>query len=117
MKAFLLLMAFIVEGLLILLGIGFDLYTGHLGIRDAFYDSWITSHLHTKRNAVGTLTAVAFAYLSLMTLFIIVHIVYREKGEKIGIMSALFILGTLAYAFYIFIKGINYLVEFASVHL
>lgn len=32
-------------------------------------------------------------------------------------MSALFILGTMAYAFYIFIKGINYLVEFASEHL
>ncbi|MCJ0908808.1 hypothetical protein MTW84_06370 [Mammaliicoccus sciuri] len=117
MKAFILLMAFIFEGLLILLGIGFDLYTEHIGIRDAFYDTWITSHFPTKRNALGTLTAVAFAYLSLMTMFIIVHIVYREKGEKIKIMSALFILGTMAYAFYIFIKGINYLVEFVLLHL
>lgn len=39
MKAFILLMAFIFEGLLILLGIGFDLYTEHIGIRDAFYDT------------------------------------------------------------------------------
>lgn len=116
LKALIFWIVFICEALFILLGIGFDIYTNHIGVKDIFYDSWMTSQFNYKHNSAGTFTAVALAYISLMTMFIVIYFVYREKGTKIKIFTSIFILATLIYTFYIFITGLNYIVDFIFIH-
>ncbi|WP_211101307.1 hypothetical protein [Mammaliicoccus vitulinus] len=76
----------------------------------------MTSQFNYKHNSAGTFTAVALAYISLMTMFIVIYFVYREKVSKIKIFTSIFILATLIYTFYIFITGLNYIVDFIFIH-
>ncbi|WP_414051084.1 hypothetical protein [Macrococcus animalis] len=112
MKNKLLAILFISEFFLLLLGIFFDVYSTNIGIKDIYYNSWITNHLVYKANTVGTFTGCALIIFTIFIIFIPMQLIEDYKNKKISILIYLYMIPIFFYTIYLLMRGVSYIINF-----
>lgn len=112
MKEKLITCLFVDEVLLIFVGMGFDLYSLKLGIKDIFYNTWISDPITNETNTVGTFSAMALMVGTIFFIFIPFMIKDDIEHKKFHPFTYLMSLASLSYCLYILSKGIPYIFKY-----